>query len=308
MEITQVKKAIQGRAKFCPFYVFTGAEIEAQRIYINKISEVTGKPIQRIESASQAFNKRGNLLKTSNVFVCRDDLEFWKSATDLDAVNENLGDNLLILQMTEIDKRSKASKLYQDCTVTFDYMDSDVLYKYVQRVCSLSDDNTYELIDICENDYSKILLEADKVITYARAQGVGVDDAFRKLVEDETIKRPPKDAIFDFVNAFLRADIKTAFRLLEDCKEIGEPALRIISVLYTNIKRVLQVQVCESPDICKTTGLSAWDVKCARQSVGAWESADLVFFMKKLQEIEQGIKLGEIEETDSLDYLMVSVL
>lgn len=307
MTVNEVKKRIK-TGNLCPFYVFTGAEIEAQRIYINKIAEVTNKPVKRIESVKEAFNRRASILKVSNIFVCRDDKEFWGAATRLEDISNLLGDNILILQMTDIDGRSKASKIYTDSTVTFEYMDADTLYKYTQRSCSLSDENTYELIDMCENDYSKILLETNKINIYARAQGVNKDEAFNVLVQDGTITRPPKDAIFKFVDAFLRADIQRAFELLQDCKEIGEPALRLISVLYSNVKRVLQVQVCESKDICKTTGLSAWDVKLARQTVGSWQSEDLVFFLKTFQAIEQGIKLGEIDEESAMDYLMVSVL
>ena len=307
MTVNEVKKQIK-TGNLCPFYVFTGAEIEAQRIYINKIAEVTNKPVKRIESVKEAFNRRASILKVSNVFVCRDDKEFWGAATRPEDIYDLLGDNILILQMTDIDGRSKASKTYADNTVTFEYMDADTLYKYTQRSCSLSDENTYELIDMCENDYSRILLETNKINIYARAQDVSKDEAFNVLVQEGTITRPPKDAIFDFVDAFLRADIKTAFKLLQDCKEIGEPALRLISVLYSNVKRVLQVQVCESKDICKTTGLSAWDVKLARQTLNCWQSEDLVFFLKTFQAIEQGIKLGEIDEESAMDYLMVSVL
>ena len=307
MTVNDVKRQIKSNYIQC-FYVFTGAEIEAQRIYINKIAEITANPIKRIDSVKEALNKRASILKMTNVFVCRDDSEFWKSATEISVLEELLGDNILILQMTDIDKRSKASKLYADRIVTFDYMDADTLYKYVQRECSLTDENTFDLIDICEMDYSKILLETDKIRTYARAQGIGEDEAFLTLVQDGTISRPPKDAIFDFTDAFLRADISRAFDLLQDCKDIGEPSLRLISVLYTNIKRVLQVQICNSKDICKATGLSAWDVKLARQTAGAWASEDLVFFLKTLQGIEQGIKTGEIEDSEAIDYFMVTAL
>jgi DNA polymerase III delta subunit len=307
MTVNDVKRQIKAN-KLCPFYVFTGAEIEAQRIYINKVAEVTGKPVKRIESVKEAFNKRASILKLSNVYVCRDDAEFWKSATEISAVDELLGDNILILEMTDIDGRSKASKLYADRIITFEYMDADTLYKYVQKVCSLSDENTFDLIDLCERDYSRILLETNKVHVYARAQGVGADEAFETLVSEGAISRPPKDAIFDFTDAFLRADISRAFNLLKDCKEIGEPSLRLISVLYSNIKRVLQVQICESKDICKTTGLTAWDVKIARQTAGSWQSADLVFFLKTLQRVEQGIKTGEIDEESAIDYFLVSAL
>ena len=307
MQVNEVKRQIQAKRLDC-FYVFTGEEIEAQRIYINKISEVTNKPVKRIDAVKDAFNKRASIFKASNIYVCRDDMDFWKSATPIETIKELLGDNILILQMTEIDKRSKSYKTYSSQIVEFNYMDADTLYKYAHRACSMSDESIFNLIEICENDYARILLEADKVCTYARAGDIDKDEAFLRLVEDGVISKPPKDAIFDFTDAFLRADIKEAFRLLEECKNIGESSLRIISVLYTNIKRVLQVQICESRDVCKTTGLSAWDVKLARKTVGCWQSEDLVFFLKTLQRIEQGVKLGEIEEADALDYLMVSML
>ena len=307
MTVNEVKKQIKAK-QLCPYYVFTGAEIEAQRIYINKVAEITGKQIRRIEAVSEAFKKRGSVLRVSNVFICRDDLDFWKNAVDLETLDNLLGDNILILQMSEVDKRTKTAKLHADRIVTFDYMDADVLYKYAQRECRLSDDSTFDLIDICERDYSRIILETDKINRYARAQGVSVDEAFSILLDEGTIRRPPKDAIFDFVDAMLRADISGAFRHLQDCKELGEPSLRIISVLYSNFKRVLQVQACQGRDICEETGLTSWDVKLARQTVGTWQISDLVFFLRKLQEVEQGIKTGEIDEDVSLDYLLAVIL
>lgn len=307
MTVTDVKKQIQSK-RLDNFYIFTGEEIEAQRIYVDKMSEVSEKPIKRIEQVSESFNRRASLLKVSYCFVCRDDMDFWKSATNSDLIDELLGDNVLILLMTDIDKRSKAYKQYQDKIVTFEHMSEDVLYKYLQRECPLSDDRAFRLIGMCECDYGKMLLEADKVSRGSKALGISLDESFDYLVAEGTIHRPPKDAIFDFVDAMLLADIDKAFELLEECKGIGEPPLRVISVLYSNFRRVLQVQSCESSDICRTTGLSSWEVKIAKKSIGHWECGDLVFFLRILQSIEQGIKTGEIEEESALDLLMVSIL
>lgn len=308
MDIRTVKKQIQSKRFSDRYFVFTGEEIEAQRIYVNKIAEVTGKPVRRIERVSEAFNKRASLLCVSYCFVCRDDTEFWKTTTPVEMINELLGDNILILQMTNIDKRSKSYKSYSSNIVEFNYMDADVLYKYTEQVCPLSDDNAFTLIAMCENDYSRILLEADKINRYSSATGVGVDEAFTTLIEAKAITRPPKDAIFDFTDAMLRAQIDKAFALLEECKAIGESPLRVISVLYGNFKRVLQYQVCESRDICKTTGLTPYEVSLAKQTAGIWASADLVFFLRTLQRLEQAIKQGEVEEDKALDLLMVSIL
>ena len=87
MEVTAVKKQIQAK-RLDNFFVFTGEEIEAQRIYVNKIAEVTGKPVKRIETVKEAFNRRASLLKVSYCFVCRDDAEFWKTATPFETVLE----------------------------------------------------------------------------------------------------------------------------------------------------------------------------------------------------------------------------
>ena len=308
MEIRAIKQQIQSKRFNDRFFVFTGEEVEAQRIYINKISEVTNKPIKRVEQVKDAFNKRATLFKTSYVYVCSNDPEFWRATTDPDVIRELLGENILILQMTEIDKRTKAYKLYESQIAEFHYMDADVLYKYLERACALSDNRAYTLIEMCERDYARLLLEADKINRLASALSISIDDAFDKAVEDKVITRPPKDAIFDFVDAMCRAEIEKAFSLLEECKAIGEPPLKIISVLYTNFKRVLQYQVAESSDICGETGLSAFEVKLAKQSAGAWASADLVYFLKTLQKIEQGIKQGEIEDEKALDLLMVQLL
>ncbi len=307
MTVQEVKKQIQSK-RLNRFFVFTGDEIEAQRIYIDKIAEVTGKPVKRIEQVQDAFNRRAGILKISNVFVCRDDMEFWKSATNPEKVNELLGDNILIIQMTTIDKRSKACKAYTNEIVEFQYMDADTLYKYAERECSLSDDNAYALIAVCENDYSRILLEADKIRRYAEAEGITEDKAFTDLMQAGVITKPPQDAIFDFVDAMLRAQICRAFELLEECKAVGESPLKIISVLYTNFKRVLQYQVCDSKDVGAVTGLSAYDIKLAKATAGVWASSDLVYFIKTLQKLEQGVKTGEIEEETVLDLLMVQLL
>lgn len=307
MQVKDIKKQIREKM-LQRFFVFTGSEIEAQRIYINKISEVTGKPVKRIDTVGEAFSKRGSILKVSNVFVARDDMDFWKSGTEVSTLEELLGNNILIVQMTSIDKRSKAFKQYADYIVEFEYMDSDVLYKYVHKECPMQDNNVFELIEMCEHDYKRILLEVDKINRLSCALSVSVDEAFSKMVAEGVITRPPKDAIFDFTNAMLMGQIDRAFMLLEDCKAIGEPPLRIISVLYSNFKRVLQYQVAESRDVCAETGLTPFDVKLAKQSAGVWSSSDLVYFLKVLQGIEQGIKTGEVEEGIALDYLMVSLL
>ena len=303
MEINAVKKQIQSR-NLDKFYVFTGEEIEAQRIYINKIAEVTERTVERADGVAIVLHRRASLVSRPTLYVVRDDKDFMQTEKAWAEIDDLLGDKMLILQITSLDKRTKFYNAFKDKIVTFNYMDADILYKYVQKEVKLSDENTETLIAMCERDYGRILLETAKVREYAQIENVAEDTAFETLVADGTIYRPPMDAIFDFTDAVLQAKPNKAYELLEDCKTIGEPSLRLISVLYTNMKRVMQVQTCNSKDISKSTGLSQWDIKCARKNLNFWDSADLVYFLKVLQKVEKGIKTGEIEENIAVEYAL----
>lgn len=134
------------------------------------------------------------------------------------------------------------------------------------------------------------------------------DEAFEKLVNDGVVFVPPYDAIFDFVDAVLKRKVKLAYNLYQQCRDIGESNLALLSVLFTNAKAVLQVQSCTSKDIAKSTGLTGWQIKCAKDKCGYYRNRELVQMMRIVQNTEKGIKTGEIEEGIAIEYVLVNVL
>ena len=152
--------------------------------------------------------------------------------------------------------------------------------------------------------------EVDKIKQYAKgfSGNYGFDNFFQMLVGNGTIYQPPKDAIFDFVDAVLKGKSAKSFELLRNCYGVGESPIVLLSVLYNNVKQVLQVQSCQSKDVVKTTGLSAWQVKCAKEKCGYYSIGDLVYFLKLIRRVEKGIKTGEIEEGIAVDYVLVNML
>ena len=307
MEIIEVKRQIKD-GQLRPFYIFTGDEIEAQNIYVQKIAEVSGKPLQRIDGVAQALGKRGGLLRQSHCFVCRDDAEFVKAEKNVADVAELLGNNILILLMTKIDGRSKFSKTFKDEIVTFNHMEHDVLAKYTRKALGGGADAeaVEDLMEVCEGDYGRVLLESDKVLRYSEIKGMSAGDAVRALLKEGVINRPPRDAIFDLCDAVMRYDVNKTYASLSDCSAIGEAPLAILKVLYRNVRRTLQVQTATG-DIEKATGLSSWDIKCVRDYVGVWESTKLVYMLKLIQKIEAGIKRGIIEEQTAIPYMLTHI-
>ena len=129
------------------------------------------------------------------------------------------------------------------------------------------------------------------------------DDAFEKLLQDGTIYVPPKDTLWDFIKAFLQDKPLVAYRLYEDLKELQTPTLSILSNLYTNAKHVLQVQICKSDNIEKTAGLTAWQIRNAKECVNRYSSRDLAVLMRLIQRTEKQIKQGIMPEEIAVEYL-----
>lgn len=286
------------------FYIFTGEESYVQKVYINKISEISQKPMQSIDRVADIVGKKSSLINVPKVYICRDDIEFIKTEKAWNIPKTMLGNNILILVISEVDKRLKFFKQFADSIIQFDLLQENFLYKHISKEIELSENNIYYLIDLCEHNYTRILLEINKIKVYSAATNISLDGAFKKLVEAGTIYSPPQDAIFDFVNAVLTRDSNKAYDMLQHCKNIEEPALRLISVLYINVKKVLQVQSCKSSNVSVSTGLSAWDIKCVSDKLNYWCDDDLVYMLQMLRQLERGIKIGTIDEDIAIDYFM----
>lgn len=134
------------------------------------------------------------------------------------------------------------------------------------------------------------------------------DEAFEILVKDGTIYEPPYDAIFDLVDAILDRDINRTFNLLQQSYEVGEATMVMLSVLYTNAKALLQVQIYKGNEITKATGLTGWQIKNVKHLVGKYSENELIYIVQLIQKIESGIKTGKMEDEFAMQYLLTHIM
>ena len=307
MNIADVKTDIKNKT-IRPYYIFGGEEIEVQRIYINKIAEVLGYSVVRADCIADIWPSliTPNLFDAPSVYVVRDDKDITQDETlQRQLAKGDFNGNIVINLISTVDKRSKWYKANSDKIVLFERLTDSMLSKYIQREVTLNKSNTARLIAICENDYSRILLEIDKI---KRFNNENHDLAFEQLVTEGVISTPPKDAVFELVDTILKRDVIRVYDLLDQCKQIGEANMVILSVLYSNTKQVLQVQACESSDISKSTGLNAWQIKCAKDKCGNYSDNELIIILQMIQKIQKGIITGQIEDSLSVEYLLVNIL
>ena len=310
MDITTLKQQIQTK-QLDRFYVFTGEEYTVQKIYIRQIAKVTGLNIVYVESVMDIKNQMtgSSLLqgKQSNCYVVVDDREFIQNEKLQGTILSSIGNNMLILLCYSLDKRLKFYKAYNSAVVEFEPLKTEMLKRYIQKDCNLSDENCERLIEICENNYGRCLLELDKVNQCMK--GTKAEDMpnniFEMMLAEGSIHVPPKDSIFELVGAILTSNVNKAFELYTGYKETNQSILPLLSVLYSNARQVLQVQTCTSSDIVKSTGLTAWQVKCAKEKCGYITVEGLQYLLKLIQKLESSIKTGKIEESICGDYLLV---
>ena len=312
MDVATLKAKI--KSKQLPSYlIFSGEEWKVQQIYIDQIAKITGKETKRIDSVSSIYAQLRNrsFVQKALIYIVRDDKELLNSEKLQQQINAGLlGDNILIHLLTTVDKRTKFYKQYKDAIIDFERLSDAMLKKYIQKEIKLSERNTERLIDVCEHDYGRILLEIDKIKRYVNYLGPApmFDGVFEKLLQDGTIYQPPYDAIFDLVDAILDRKVNLAFDLLQQAYEMGEATMVMLSVLYTNTKAVLQVQTYHGDDLSKATGLSGWAIKNAKPHVGKYSENELIYIVQLIQKIESGIKTGRMEDEFAMQYLLTHIM
>lgn len=311
MEVADIQKQIKQK-KLNSIYIFTGEEIEVQRIYINKIIEVSNLPLIKVNSVTSIFSKltQKSFIIKNNIYLIYNDIEFATNADAYEKTANSVGNNIIILVYSDIDKRCLLYKKHGNDIVDFKLLSDDLLIKYIQKNIDLSENNCKSLIRICESNYNRILLEIDKIKAYKQSlpYNIDVNSVFLDLLLDGTINRVMHDDIFELCDSISSGYIDNSIKLYNQYKAINDNPMALISVLYTNIKQMLQVQSCNSKDISKSTGLNGWQIRQIQQRIGAYSDTELINAMRLLQKVESGIKSGLFESDWAMDYVLVNIL
>lgn len=310
MDLSALKTHIRNKT-FDPVYIFTGPEVGVMDIYIKQMAKVQEANIVMLDGIDDLARKmhKGVMLKNASLYILRDSKEFIQDIDLARKVTQKnaLSGAVLILIYTSIDKRSKVYKAYQDTIVDFQPMKPEILKKYIQKEIQLSDGAYDKLIEVCESDYSRILLEVDKIKRYCDATHNNAESAFATLMKAGAIFQPPKDAVFDFVDAVLKGKKDLAFYLLKCSYDYGEATMVLLSNLYNSTKQLLQVQSFKGDGkITEATGLTPFQVKLASERKGRNSTGDLIYLMRLVRDTEKGIKTGAIEEAMALPYILAN--
>lgn len=302
-------------------YVFTGEEIGIMDIYLDKIYSVVGCDVVRMDSVQEAYAKmtQRRISGAPRCFVVRDDKEFLKQDKIWGTVFSlaNKSPDYLILVYSSMDKRSKFYKQNTEMLTEFEKLSADMLSKYISKeLPGIKDRDSCKLAEICECNYSRILLECDKIRQYVAAvkrhtgQSMDYGAALTLLVESGVIFQPIGDITFKFTDAILTRNYKDASRYLREARQKQEPEIMVLSILYNGFKQILMVQGLgrDQSEPVKRTGLTPWQVKMAKEKQGHYSISELIEALKIVRFVEKGIKTGQIDADVSLEYVIVNIM
>lgn len=307
MNIVELKSKIILN-KLPNFLIFTGTEIGVIKVYLKGITQKNKLPLTKVDSVESAiklcsgksfFNKR-------KIFWVVDDNDFITQENSWPKIKEILKDNILILYYHYSDNRLSFWKTFKEDVVVFEPMKVEVLAKQLNLDSGLCISNCIKLISLCGNDYTKCMLEIDKIRNISKAKNISIDMAFESNLD---IVCSSFDVnIFNFVDSVLTRDYKSIFYLYNILKTNNEPQIKLISLLYNGFKNVLIAQtIFNTKNIKQNTGIDYYIYKKAKDKSGHYSNEEIEFLLYTLTQIDQGIKLGNIDSDIAIDYFLKNI-
>ena len=295
MDIVQLKKQIKDR-QLNNFYILAGEEIGVLNMYIKQMS----KNIIRADEVGdiwRALTSR-TLNDTSDVvFVVRDDKKFMAMEKVWTGLKNKIVNGTLVICITNIDKRSKFYKEFRDDVVVFEKMTDAQLLQYCRKHLKGVNDNVLKhLIYLCDNDFSRIENEIDKIV---RLKAKQINE---QLLEDLII--PPKDSTaFTFTDAVLRGEYDNAIYDLNCLLSNNESGVMLLGLLYSNFRNAILV-VGNKPG---ESGVNGYVAKTLQEKL-VYSPNELLSILRIIQKYESGIKKGIYEERFAIQAATLEIL
>lgn len=316
MELVDLMKCISSN-DIPHFLILFGEEQTILNIYLTHILEVTKTKRISADSISyvmQNINKK-SLDKSIRLYVVQDDMAFLRAENNWETVRNAPTKDYIILRYHSLDKRSTFVKKNQQNLVEFSRLTKEVLQTYISKdLPDLSEKNSSKLVEYCNYDYGRILMEIDKIKHYYDVSNLqlpfSVDTCFDELDKQGLFHKEIGDITFELTNAVLGGYTETAIQKLDETKRKGEPAMMIVSILYTGFRNLLAYQGLGSnkQGAMERTGMTKGELYGCTKNVGGYSISEVKRNMLKCQEIETGIKMGTIDEDIALEYAVLSCL
>lgn len=296
------------------FNIWFGEEQKIIDLYLEKVASL-GYKLVYADSVRFVVDQIGrkSLDKSNKCYVVTEDTDFSKAEGRWSEIADRFikSNHVLVCRYANINKTIKFYRQNSPHITEFKHLDTNILLNYINReIQGITTENAEDLAGRCSNDYGRILLECNKIKSYADLNKVDFNESYEMLLEDDGIYSEIGDITFKLTDAVLKGDIDNSFKYLDQANRKGEPAIMIASILYNGFRNQLAYKGLgkDKREAGKRTGLTGWQIKqCTDQSEG-YSMKEAERNMLFCQGVEVGIKTGKLDFDNVLDYLVLGCL
>lgn len=296
-----------------PLYVFIGDELALQDVYINQIIKVSGLDAHRVMDVKSIYTKltSKSLIKAvPQIYIVRNDDEYFKAeSTWKNLLKKDLKGNILILLYSGVDKKAKFCKAHEDVLTEFKPISASILKNRLHAITKMPLDYCADIVKMCGGNYGRIQNELYKMYGLMVLNGYNWNLAYLDAKSFKLIHEEIGDIIFDFTNAITERNIRKAYELYPKIMQTEDgSAIKLLSVLYNSFRNILMVQSTAFNERTETAlGIPQKQIYATAQKCNKYNLFELVAIIKKIREIEKGIKIGLVEEKFAIPYFMGSI-
>lgn len=244
--------------KFCPVYLILGPEEYQCREAINLLkgrlttpdslafdfSEFVAGEV-RVDEIIEAANTYPMVSKRRLVLVHEaDNFEEPEQEALVEALPALSPRNTLVISATELDHRKRFYRTLRDtaCVAEFSKLNGPALEKWAESYIKkqgykISQEAIKKIADLAGSDLQSLAMEIDKLLLYA-----GTEKTIPDAIVNDLIRGSREQTIWDLIDAVGRRDRSNALKALANLISMGEPPLRIVSMLARQFRQALIVQ------------------------------------------------------------------
>lgn len=162
------------------------------------------------------------------------------------------------------------------------------------------------LANFIGNQLRLLASEVDKLAMYAGRRGVIEADDVRKLSAQVQEAR-----VFDLTDALAQRNRKQALYLLHDLLADGEPPLRLLSTITSQLRSLLLVKELadeglRAQQIASATGMAPFVAEKAMRQIGKFKMTELEGAYRQLLATDTALKRSRMSPEMALDLLVVN--
>lgn len=259
-------------------------------------------------------NKKVMVIDNSYIFTGNIKKKGLNHNTDLliKYISNKNPDTILIFVINEekIDERKKIVKLIKDNGIVKEYNKLQNINAFVKQELEnyTMDNNTINFfVDFVGENLAIIVSEIEKLKLYKDNDTVITKDDILNLSSEFV-----EIDMNDFTNSIVTKNIKKALKNYNEMIKYGEEPLQIIIRLANQFRIIYQAKELSkkgysNKDITNIMGIHPYRVQKALESAYLFSSKDLLKYLKKLSEIDEGIKLGTIDKNIALELFIIEI-